>query len=186
MGRLAENLAALSQQRASADKSNKQALDAIISLAQERAIDTAGQLGAPTPATPAVARRLGGRNGNAPAKGIPGGKLTTIESHGQRFTVAAGASAAFKHFLDEIGNRGYKFHSNGGYVDRDIRGRPGVKSQHAYGRAIDINAETNPMLEGKLQTDMPSWVPETARKYGLSWGGDWQSRKDPMHFEYDA
>lgn len=187
---LAENLAALAQQTTAADKANKQTLDAIISIAQERAVDTAGQAGAPTPATPAVARRLAGSNGNAgyhPGKGIPGGKLTTIESAGQKFTVAAGAAGAFKHFLDAIAAKGYKFHSNGGYVDRDIRGRPGVKSQHAYGRAIDINAESNPMRDdGKLVTDMPSWVPQIAKQYGLTWGGDWHSRKDPMHFEYDA
>jgi hypothetical protein len=45
----------------------------------------------------------------------------------------------------------------GGFVDRDIRGRPGVKSMHASGRAIDIYLSVNQPQEkalGKLLYEM--------------------------------
>jgi hypothetical protein len=56
-------------------------------------------------------------------------------------------------------------------------------SQHAFGNAIDINPSRNPMTN-KLITDMPPNVRDMAAKYGLSWGGDWKSTKDAMHFEW--
>jgi hypothetical protein len=34
-----------------------------------------------------------------------------------------------------------------------------------------------------LITDMPANVAELAKKHGLSWGGNWRSKKDAMHFE---
>lgn len=94
-----------------------------------------------------------------------------------------------KGFCDEIVAKGYRLDVNAddwGYNNRDIRGRPGVKSNHAWGLAIDLNSSKNPMTEdGHVHTDMPSWVPETAAKYGLFWGGHYSgSRKDPMHFEF--
>lgn len=92
-------------------------------------------------------------------------------------------------FVDEIVQRGYRLDvraDDWGYNNRDIRGRPGVKSNHAWGLAIDLNSATNPMTEdGHVHTDMPAWVPETAAKYGLFWGGHYSgSRKDPMHYEF--
>jgi hypothetical protein len=45
----------------------------------------------------------------------------------------------------------------GGFVDRDIRGRPGIKSMHASGRAIDIYLHVNQPQEkalGKLLYEM--------------------------------
>lgn len=95
----------------------------------------------------------------------------------------------FQGFCDEIVARGYKLDvkaDDWGYNNRDIRGRPGVKSNHAWGLAVDLNSGTNPMTEdGHVHTDMPSFVPEIAAKYGLFWGGHYSgSRKDPMHFEF--
>jgi hypothetical protein len=116
--------------------------------------------------------------------GIPGGSLTSINSQGQHWTVAKGAASHFQGLLNELAGVGYKVHSDGGYVDRDIRGRPGQKSEHAYGRAIDINAAQNGL--GSLVNTFPKNISQLAAKYGLTWGGDFKHRKDPMHFEYNG
>lgn len=70
---------------------------------------------------------------------------------------------------------------DGCFYVRDVRGKPGVLSTHAYGLSFDINAATN-----KLGTDgdmSPEFV-NTWKELGFVWGGDFKSRKDPMHFQY--
>lgn len=106
--------------------------------------------------------------------------LTQIESHGKTVTVNKVAADAFKGFLDELQGMGYRIDSIGGYNDRNIAGT-GKRSQHAFGNAIDINPGRNPV---NGSTDLPPNVSDIAAKYGLSWGGDWKSKKDYMHFEF--
>ena len=70
-----------------------------------------------------------------------------------------------------------------GYCYRDVRGVPGKLSNHSSGTAIDLNASKHPL--GKVGTFEAAKVPmikALAKKYGLTWGGDW-ARKDEMHFE---
>ena len=70
-----------------------------------------------------------------------------------------------------------------GYCYRDVRGVPGKLSNHASGTAIDLNSLRHPL--GKVGTFDAAKVPmirALAKKYGLTWGGDW-TRKDEMHFE---
>jgi D-alanyl-D-alanine carboxypeptidase len=64
------------------------------------------------------------------------------------------------------------------YLNRSIRDEA-VKSNHAYGIAIDINALANPL---GTAGDMPAEVVSQWEAEGGDWGGDW-SRADPMHFE---
>jgi len=73
-------------------------------------------------------------------------------------------------------------------------------SQHAYGRAIDINPHQNPYVKGDIilppkavyQPDVPGTivsgdvVVEAFLKRGWDWGGDWQRLKDWQHFEKRA
>ena len=67
------------------------------------------------------------------------------------------------------------------YHFRPIRGTRRALSLHAFGAAIDLNAETNkPGTEG----DMSPQVIEVFRHFGFVWGGDFGSRPDPMHFQY--
>ncbi|WP_430787656.1 M15 family metallopeptidase [Actinoplanes sp. G11-F43] len=72
-------------------------------------------------------------------------------------------------------------------------------SQHAYGRAIDINPRQNPMIRGTY-LDPPNsakWIPRTNHhpgmlhaagavpaftREGFTWGGRWTTLKDYMHF----
>ena len=70
-----------------------------------------------------------------------------------------------------------------GYCYRDVRGVPGKLSNHSSGTAIDLNATKHPL--GKVGTFDAAKVPmirALAKKYGLTWGGDW-TKKDEMHFE---
>jgi len=88
-----------------------------------------------------------------------------------------------------------------GFNCRPVPGRPVVFSKHSYGRAIDVNPRTNPMLVGgtilppagsenaNRQRKVPgilrkgdSAVREFTRR-GWTWGGTWTSMKDYQHFE---
>ena len=83
------------------------------------------------------------------------------------------------------------------------------KSQHAYGRAIDINPKINPYVKSNgtgahenareyWSRDTSKWTNETAKKayignktqiynifkeYGWEWGGDWTDYRDYQHFQ---
>jgi hypothetical protein len=73
-------------------------------------------------------------------------------------------------------------------------------SNHAYGRAIDINPVQNPYIkgdlvlppgakyapgtEGTLTADHP--ITKTFLKLGWEWGGNWNTCKDYQHFEKPA
>lgn len=110
--------------------------------------------------------------------------LTTIETPGgMKAQVNKAAAAAFQGFINELeGVVGYEIKQFGGFNYRNKRGGSTL-SEHAYGNAIDINWAENPMVK-KLITDMPDQIGMIAAKYGLSWGGDWKSTKDAMHFEW--
>ena len=71
-----------------------------------------------------------------------------------------------------------------GYCYREVRGLPGKLSNHSSGTAIDLNSTRHAL--GKVGTFELAKVPmirALAKKYGLFWGGDYQNRKDEMHFE---
>jgi hypothetical protein len=113
-------------------------------------------------------------------KGTP--KLSTIRSKsGKSTSVNSEYAQRFQSLIDYLDSVGYEINSLGGYVDRDVRGKPGVKSVHAHGGAIDINPGANPM-GGQLITDMPENISAIAKQLGLGWGGNWASVKDAMHF----
>jgi len=73
-------------------------------------------------------------------------------------------------------------------------------SQHAYGRAIDINPRQNPYVKGDLilppnavyAPNVPGTivseevVVNAFLKRGWDWGGNWQRLKDWQHFEKRA
>jgi hypothetical protein len=79
-------------------------------------------------------------------------------------------------------------------------GQPGVWSQHAYGRAIDVNPVENPYVwsGGVSPWNGAPYVDRSHRRRGMifhgdavwrvfrdrswEWGGDWTSVKDYQHF----
>ena len=120
----------------------------------------------------------------SPSEGKP--KLTQVSSKsGKSTAVNTELAPSFQGIIDYLDGVGYKIYSLGGYVDRDVRGKPGVKSIHAHGAAIDINPAENP-LGPKLVTDMPANISQVAAGLGLGWGGNWKSVKDAMHFSAAA
>lgn len=118
-----------------------------------------------------------------------GQHLTTIKTpSGQSVTVNKVAATAFTGFLGDLDAAGYKISDVQGYDDRSkLSGGP---SQHAFGNAIDVNPDQNPanytpLLGPKdFKTNLPANVADIAAKWGITWGGDWKSLKDPMHFEF--
>jgi hypothetical protein len=79
-------------------------------------------------------------------------------------------------------------------------GQPGVWSQHAYGRAIDVNPRENPYVwsGGVSPANGATYADRSNRRKGMiyhgdavwwafrnrgwEWGGDWSSVKDYQHF----
>lgn len=109
-------------------------------------------------------------------------KLANISSKSGKTTqVGAEFAPQFQKLVDYLDASGYEIRSLGGYIDRDVRNKPGQKSVHAHGGAIDINPDTNPM-GSTLITDMPEDISAIAQSLGLGWGGNWRSSKDAMHF----
>lgn len=103
-----------------------------------------------------------------------------------------------KYLLDETVRRGYKLAGgqpdDWSYANRCVRGtgpgtkRPCVKSNHSWGRALDLNALANPMTsDNQVHTNIPDWMVNLWAAWGFKWGGGYSgSRKDPMHFEFLA
>lgn len=69
-----------------------------------------------------------------------------------------------------------------GWANRNIRDGK-LKSFHATGQAVDLNATTNPM--GKRATSFPvEMVRRLCERLGLRWGYFYLHRPDAMHFEF--
>ena len=112
-------------------------------------------------------------------------ELTDVVTRaGLKAKVAAQYSDRFQGLINDLEGNGYPVRVIHGYYAREIRGYEGTGkwSNHAFGAAIDINPEQNPLSE-TLITDMPSNVRELAAAHTLRWGGVYRSRKDAMHFE---
>lgn len=81
-------------------------------------------------------------------------------------------------------------HYSGAYNPRYVRGyEPGNPegrtprwSNHAYGAAIDFDAEHNGFGAG--HGTIPQFVIDAFKRQGALWGGDYKGRTDPMHFEF--
>jgi hypothetical protein len=64
----------------------------------------------------------------------------------------------------------------------NIRKKRGLNSMslHSWGLAVDLNAGWNQMgTKGSLSPQFVSCFKDA----GMDWGGDWQGRSDPMHFQ---
>ena len=69
---------------------------------------------------------------------------------------------------------------DGCYNDRSVRGST-KRSMHAYGAAIDMDAEHNAL--GATKWTMPMAVVDIFESEGWRWGGRYSGRKDAMHME---
>lgn len=66
------------------------------------------------------------------------------------------------------------------FIDRDPTRS---LSLHSFGIAFDLNTATNQL---GTAGDMDPRLVAIFQKWGFSWGGNWTSRPDPMHFELYA
>jgi hypothetical protein len=92
-----------------------------------------------------------------------------------------GFAAEFHELIEPIDEGGL---DDWGYCFRMVRGRVNDLSNHSSGTAIDLNATKHRL--GSFGTFAPEKVPmlkALAKKYSLTWGGDYRGRKDEMHFE---
>ena len=71
---------------------------------------------------------------------------------------------------------------SGSYVNRPVRGSK-RKSCHAFGAAIDFDAEDLPMGRRVDPSVMPAEVVQAFDDAGLFWGGRYVGRPDPMHVQ---
>lgn len=98
--------------------------------------------------------------------------------------LAAALEEIWQHYgrdqakIDALGISKYA----GAYNPRFIRGSTTKWSNHAYGAAIDLNAEDNGFGKGKGTIPQP--VVDAFKRQGARWGGDYKGRTDPMHFEF--
>jgi hypothetical protein len=93
----------------------------------------------------------------------------------------AAFAAEFHELIEPIDNGGL---DDWGYAYRMVRGDPTKLSNHSSGTAIDLNATKHPLGKaGTFPAEKVPMIEALAKKYGLTWGGDYRNRKDEMHFE---
>jgi hypothetical protein len=110
--------------------------------------------------------------------------VTITTPGGARFSVARAYKDQFQGLVNDLEAKGYTIDpsQSGGYNPRYIAGTQ-TPSEHAYGRAIDVNWNLNPRggAPGNIPADVARAV---AQQYHMTWGGDWSGNtRDPMHFE---
>ncbi|SHG31374.1 D-alanyl-D-alanine carboxypeptidase [Jatrophihabitans endophyticus] len=82
----------------------------------------------------------------------------------------------------------YKAGDDYGWSYRKIRGSQTTYSNHASGTAIDLNATRHPLnttAAHSFTKKQIAAIHKRLKRYSgvIRWGGDYQHRKDPMHFE---
>ncbi len=97
-------------------------------------------------------------------------------------------------------NRSMNADNTSAFNCREVAGRPGVWSQHAYGRAIDVNPVENPYVAGSHVSPAKGrpFADRRPRRKGMiagrgavvrifaragwEWGGNWTGERDYQHF----
>lgn len=142
------------------------------------------------PTIPEMERKGWADPGDAGSKEAAAYKTTWIRDFtagGRTFHVHKDALPLFKALVLLMGKNGVDIDAgildDWSYVNRDIRGYPGYKSYHSWGLAIDIDSTKNVL--GSHTTSFPVGpTQKAADACSLTWGYNWTTRPDPMHFEY--
>jgi hypothetical protein len=111
-----------------------------------------------------------------------------VDFLGHKVQVNKDAAGCLQAVANEIKvkNVNYTIREIGGF--RDSAGAGQVAdgaSYHQYGAAVDINASSNPCCS-VAGHDMPQEYIDAFHHHGWSWGGNWSSLKDYMHFEFNG
>lgn len=101
-------------------------------------------------------------------------------------------TAAFSEIWDHCNHdqamiEKFNLHKFGGcYNKRLVRGSADKWSVHAFAAAIDINPDGAPMGvdQRPTQENLPDFAVAAFKRQGATWGGDFRSRKDWMHFQF--
>ena len=110
----------------------------------------------------------------------------TLRYEGQAVTHSRCHRAAVDNFVQALSNvqaaglADQFVEYNGIYARRAIRGQSSHPSLHSWGVAIDMGASTHPL--GGSAT-WPQGILDAFSAAGFFWGGNFRSRKDPMHFQ---
>jgi len=116
------------------------------------------------------------------------GTLDSVDFLGKTVKVHKKVSGCLQAVANEIKTKNlqYQIKDIGGWR-ADVGGGNVAdgSSYHQYGAAVDINATDNPCCSVGSYT-MPQAYIDAFRNHGWSWGGDWSSLKDYMHFEYNG
>lgn len=110
--------------------------------------------------------------------------LTHIRVHRK---CATAFIAAFAEIFEKCGHDQKRVDATGAsdyagcYNPRLIRGSQTEWSNHSWGMAIDLSAATNGF---NMKATLSQIVIDAFKHQGAFWGGDYQHRKDPMHFEF--
>ena len=113
---------------------------------------------------------------------VPGGKIAM-----RKGDVATVLSYVANRFHSEV--EPLVWPGNWGYAERTIRGNSTTLSNHASGTAIDLNAPRHPLGKvGTFSSAQRGRIQKILRDCGgvVRWGGNYNGRKDEMHFEINA
>jgi len=117
-------------------------------------------------------------------------KMVAVNFLGKQINIHPLAAGCLTAVANEIKTKGidYDIKSMGGYRYDSNNGSTniGEKSYHTYGVAVDINPQQNPFTTGVASYDMPEGYIAAFNHHGWSWGGNWRSVKDYMHFEFNG
>ena len=111
--------------------------------------------------------------------------ITAIQFHAKGAAVLSAAlQACWAAGNQDLANPLFNHIRNfsGSYNYRPIRGSSRL-SCHAFGAAIDFDAEHLPLGHEVPASEMPEVVVKCFKDQGFFWGGDYTGRKDPMHFQ---
>ncbi len=112
---------------------------------------------------------------------------TAVSTNGARAVVRRELQPLFQELMRRTERMGYTLRAadTGGYNCRFIAGTS-TPSNHAYGRAVDLNWNSNPQ-SWTFQSNIPPAVVSMWINHGFYWGGHYNgttTRFDTMHFEY--
>jgi hypothetical protein len=111
---------------------------------------------------------------------IPGTKVK-LACNKDVAPLLVGFAAEFHQLIEPIDEGGL---DDWGYCYREVRGSTTTLSNHSSGTAIDLNATKHPLGKaGTFPLEKVPMIQALAKKYSLTWGGDYRGRKDEMHFE---
>ncbi len=117
--------------------------------------------------------------------------LITMDFLGKTVRVHKLVAGCLQAVIDDIkkADINYTVKVIGGYREEKGGGNVDVQDgYHYYGVAIDINPDQNGFYQGGTSHpfDMPKQYVDIFHAHGWSWGGNWDSVKDYMHFEFNG